>query len=96
MKIRREIKSKEDFCPVCLVGIPLLFSGGIGTATAIQNSSGGDYNENLEFITEDELFDLQEKRKKRKTIIHWCFLVFILSVSIIIYFKFIKPCDECR
>lgn len=93
MKNKKEIKTKEDFCPICLVGIPLLFSGGIGTATALQNNNN---NIDEDIILENELYEIQEKRRNRKRIIHWCMLIFIICVFIIIYFKFIKPCDECR
>ena len=90
--MKKQVHIKEDFCPICLAGIPLLFSGGIGTATALQNNR----DENSEYIDESELYEIQEQRKKRKRIIHWSIAIFILSLLIIIYFKFIKPCDECR
>lgn len=94
-KNKREIETKEDFCPICLVGIPLIFSSITGTATMISNKNQENIDENL--ITVEELEQINAKKRLKEMIIFWSGIIFFLSFMVFIYLKFIKgPCDECR
>jgi hypothetical protein len=38
----------------------------------------------------------EKERKRRKLIYKWSIIIGILSLGFIIYFLFIKPCNECK
>lgn len=93
-KTKNKIQSKEDFCPVCLLGIPLIFSSISTTASVVSNTN--DENIDQSSITIEELNEINRQKFIRKQVIIWSIVIFVLSLLGIWYFKYKKPCDECR
>ncbi len=75
---------KESFCPVCIAAVPLAFSG--ITAGLASQSDGED----------DRQYAVRVRHHRNKKIMWIAILIGIISLSVIIYFKFIKKCESCR
>ena len=77
---------KEDFCPVCIAAIPLAFGATGAGASKMVDSKDKD----------DDNCPIKKRKKHFLKILFWSSIALsIVSVLVIIYFKFIKQCEEC-
>ena len=82
-------KIKEDFCPVCLSAVPLAFSMISGANEVVNDSNNSDDDKDL-----TPRLWYHSHRKNRK--LHISILIGLIALAAIIYFKYIKQCDECK
>ncbi len=84
--------SKEDFCLACAAAIPLAFS-----ATAVSTIDDNNNEEENNGGLRSMRFPLQNSRRKNKKFWKQLYIgIIILSICIIIYYKFIANCESCR
>ena len=77
---------KEEFCPVCIAAIPLAFGATGAGAAKISESK-----------KEDDDCPIKKRRKNFLKILFWSSIALsVISLLIIIYFKYIKKCEECQ
>lgn len=89
-EIEIENENKEEFCLACAAAVPLAFSMVAGT-----NEISNDDNEEDEYKQNTSpVCWYHIHRKNRK--LHISIIIGLISLSVIIYFKFIKQCDECK
>lgn len=72
---------KEEFCAACAVGLASLANSGV---SSYSNSKNNDEQENTE-----------ESRNRKKYMFWITVFLTVLSIFLLIYFLFIRKCDEC-
>lgn len=80
---KKEIK--EDFCPICIAAIPLAFGASGAGAAKISDSGNNDDN-----------CPIKKRKKHFMKILFWSSIaISVISLFVIIYFKYIKKCEGC-
>lgn len=79
--IDKDGKVTEPFCPVCIVGLPMLIAGSGATA---YGSSNGDTeaNKTNKFLSKKNIYKLG-------------LALIALALAIGIYYLVLKPCSDC-
>jgi hypothetical protein len=85
-------KIKEEFCPVCLSAVPLAFSMVAGANEMINNNNTDDGDDNEQHSS---LKPWYHNHRKNRTL-HICIVIAVIALAVIIYYKFIKNCDDCK